>query len=306
MKVLFLIFILCLSFAAPASREFYLRLSKILPYPTVLTENSSAQLMDSVQALISHYKVKRAEQASFVTYVGNEFTLSHKLPLVLETTFGPAPVDGLWIAHGAIVRTAKEIGLSDKNADTLGWRIQKNIVNDLGGNWDAYLLSMNVTLKDSDLLEARDELTLKVKFTQSYDIPYLAGYSTEKPWMLYIDSGIKDPVSMPDGRKLHTIPFLLLHEAFEKALIDELKLTEKSYLRTHQLAQRLEKEAVEVTGFAWNDYQGKIMAAEIARADDEKRVLNRVPANLDLTPYRDYKDWQLIRKMKKAMLRSHL
>jgi hypothetical protein len=305
MRAIFFFIFLSFSTAVLASRDFYLRLSKTLPYPSVLTENSSAQLMDSVQALLGHYELKRVAQERHFTYDGKIFLVSAKVPTTLQTTFGPAPVDGFWAAHGAIVRTSKELGLSDKSAEALGFRIQKHIITDLGGNWDAYLQELEIKLSDQDFEDARRELVGKVNYTQSFDIPYLAGYSTEKPWTLYIDSGIKDPVAMPDGRKLHTIPFLLLHEAFEKALIDELKLTEKSYLRTHQLAQRLEREAVEVAGFTWSDYQGKIMGPEIARADDEKRVLKRVPANLDLTPYRDYKDWQLIRKMKKAMLEKN-
>jgi hypothetical protein len=45
--------------------------------------------------------------------------------------------------------------------------------------------------------------------------------------------------------------FLIVHEAVEKALLDELGL---HYLHAHQIALRIERAAVEAEGFAWRDY----------------------------------------------------
>ncbi|MNS70283.1 hypothetical protein D3C72_1036250 [compost metagenome] len=83
-------------------------------------------------------------------------------------------------------------------------------------------------------------------------------------------------------------------------MIDVLQLSEKSYLRTHQIAQRLEKELVEAHNITWQEYQHQIMARELERVDTAP--VKTVPSDLDLTPYVDYQDYKLIETMKASMV----
>jgi hypothetical protein len=86
-------------------------------------------------------------------------------------------------------------------------------------------------------------------------------------------------------------PFLLTHEIVEKALLDELRL---HYLHAHQIAQRAERDAVKAAGVSWWAYQ-RFMKQHEKPIEEEKLV--KVPAELDLTPYRDEKDFALLRRL---------
>ncbi len=86
-------------------------------------------------------------------------------------------------------------------------------------------------------------------------------------------------------------PFLLLHEIVEKALLDELR---SHYLHAHQIAVRAERDAVKAAGIPWFVYQ-RFMKRYQRPIELEK--VTRVPRNLDLTPYRDQKDFSLLRRL---------
>jgi hypothetical protein len=86
-------------------------------------------------------------------------------------------------------------------------------------------------------------------------------------------------------------PFLLTHEIVEKALLDELRL---HYLHAHQIAVRAERDAVKAAGVPWFIYQ-RLMKRDERPIEAEKIV--RAPVNLDLTPYRDEKDFSLLRRL---------
>jgi hypothetical protein len=86
-------------------------------------------------------------------------------------------------------------------------------------------------------------------------------------------------------------PFLLTHEIVEKALLDELHL---HYLHAHQIAVRAERDAVKAAGIPWWFYQ-RFMKRYEKPIEEEKLV--KVPASLDLTPYRDEKDFSLLRRL---------
>ena len=86
-------------------------------------------------------------------------------------------------------------------------------------------------------------------------------------------------------------PFLLIHEIVEKALIDELRL---HYLHAHQIAVRAERDAVKAAGISWWAYQ-RFMKQHEGKIEEEKLV--KVPATLDLTPYRDEKDFELLERL---------
>src|SRR6476469_1109114 len=70
-----------------------------------------------------------------------------------------------------------------------------------------------------------------------------------------------------------------------KALLDELAL---HYLHAHQIALRTERAAVEAEGLPWREYNAFTKKHE-KRIDDEG--LSKIPADLDLTPYRNEHDF---------------
>jgi len=124
---------------------------------------------------------------------------------------------------------------------------------------------------------------------RSYDIPYIAGYSKDGK-TVFIDRHM--PRTMKAGRRLvRTDRFIVLHEVVEKALLDEVRL---HYLHAHQLALRTEQAAVQAAGVKWLDYDRFIKANE-KHIEDER--LKRVPAALDLTPYRDEEDFEKLQAL---------
>jgi pyrimidine operon attenuation protein/uracil phosphoribosyltransferase len=83
----------------------------------------------------------------------------------------------------------------------------------------------------------------------------------------------------------------LTHEIVEKALLDELRL---HYLHAHQIAVRAERDAVKAAGISWGGYQ-RFMKSHEKPIEEEKLI--KVPATLDLTPYRDEKDFGLLQRL---------
>jgi hypothetical protein len=77
----------------------------------------------------------------------------------------------------------------------------------------------------------------------------------------------------------------------EKTLIDQLGL---HYLHAHQIATRAEEAAVHAQRITWKAYD-RFMQKYVKRIGDER--LTKVPADLDLKPYRDYHDYDLLRQM---------
>jgi hypothetical protein len=82
-----------------------------------------------------------------------------------------------------------------------------------------------------------------------------------------------------------------LHEEVEKTLIDQLNL---HYLHAHQIALRAEEAAVRAAGIPWRAYDG-FMQKYVKKIGDER--LTKVPADLDLKPYRDEHDEELLKSM---------
>ena|SRR5215204_7005121 len=131
---------------------------------------------------------------------------------------------------------------------------------------------------------------------RSHDIPYLAGYSRDGR-TVFIDRHM--PRSFLVGkRRVRTDRFLITHEVVEKALLDQLRL---HYLHAHQIALRTEQAAVRAAGVNWRDYDRFTKSNEKAIADER---LKRVPRDLDLTPYRDEHDFDLLKRMQAARRRS--
>jgi hypothetical protein len=137
---------------------------------------------------------------------------------------------------------------------------------------------------------ALDAIVRRVKkFDRDHDIPYLAGYSQDGK-TIYIDRHMPKSFRYK-GRVIETDRFLILHEEVEKTLIDQLNL---HYLHAHQIATRAEQAAVRAAGVTWRDYD-RFMQKNVKKIGDEG--LTKVPADLDVKPYRDEHDYDLLRRM---------
>jgi len=137
---------------------------------------------------------------------------------------------------------------------------------------------------------ALDAIVRRVKsFDRNHDIPYLAGYSKDGK-TIYIDRHMPK-LLRHRGREIDTDRFLILHEEVEKTLIDQLGL---HYLHAHQIATRAEQAAVRAARIEWRVYD-RFMQKHVKSIGDERLV--KVPADLDLKPYRDEHDTDLVVRM---------
>jgi hypothetical protein len=145
---------------------------------------------------------------------------------------------------------------------------------------------------------ALDAVARRVKkLDREHDIPYLAGYSKDGK-TIYIDRHMPREWTYK-GRTIDTDRFLRLHEEVEKTLIDQLDL---HYLHAHQIATRAEEAAVRAAGVSWRDYD-RFMQKYVKEMGDER--LTNVPTDLDLKPYRDEHDVDLLRRMAADVANGH-
>jgi len=144
---------------------------------------------------------------------------------------------------------------------------------------------------------ALDAVVRRVKnLDRKHDIPYLAGYSRDGK-VVYIDRHMPQMMRY-EGRDINTDRYLILHEEVEKTLIDQLDL---HYLHAHQIASRAEQAAVRAAGISWAAYD-KFMQENVKHIGDER--LTKVPADLDLKPYRDEHDYDLVQRMLACIARG--
>jgi hypothetical protein len=129
----------------------------------------------------------------------------------------------------------------------------------------------------------------RVRVNRAYDIPYIAGYSVDGR-TVFIDRHLPRTFRWL-MKTVRVEPFLLTHEIVEKSLLDELRL---HYLHAHQIALRAERDAVKAAGVSWWAYQRFMKKYE--RAIEEETIV-KVPRSLDLTPYRDEKDFALLKRL---------
>jgi excinuclease ABC subunit B len=88
--------------------------------------------------------------------------------------------------------------------------------------------------------EALDAIRRRItKVDRSHDIPFIAGSSKDGK-TIFIDRHLP-PTFTHLLKKIRIEPFIVVHEKVEKALLDELGL---HYLHAHQIALRMEREAV--------------------------------------------------------------
>lgn len=141
---------------------------------------------------------------------------------------------------------------------------------------------------------AMDAILRRVKkLDRNHDIPYLAGYSVDGQ-TIYIDRHLPRVMNYK-GRKIDVARYLIMHEEVEKTLIDQLGL---HYLHAHQIATRAEEALIRADKILWRDYD-RFMQKYVKTVGDER--LKKVPKDLDLKPYRDEHDFDLIGRMRKAL-----
>ncbi len=129
---------------------------------------------------------------------------------------------------------------------------------------------------------------------RDHDIPYVAGYSVDGS-VIFIDRHM--PKSFVyRSRRILMDRFLIMHEAVEKALMQMLGM---HYLHAHQIALRAEQAAVRAEGVDWHAYDD-FMQENIKDIGHE--ALSKVPDTLDLTPYRDFHDVEILQQMRKSMV----
>ena len=144
---------------------------------------------------------------------------------------------------------------------------------------------------------ALDAILRRVKkLDRAHDVPYLAGYSKDGK-TIYIDRHLPTSFTFR-GRTIEVDRFLILHEEVEKTLIDQLGL---HYLHAHQIATRAEEAAVNAARVTWQAYD-RFMQKYVKAIGDER--LQKVPADLDLKPYRDYHDYDLLQRMERHCERT--
>lgn len=140
---------------------------------------------------------------------------------------------------------------------------------------------------------ALDAIMRRTRLDRRHDIPYLAGYSQDGK-TIYIDRHLPRGFLLR-GRLITVDRYLVLHETVEKTLIDAMGL---HYQHAHQIALRAEEAAVLADRISWSTYD-RFMQRYIKTIGDER--LTRVPDDLDLKPYRDEHDNDLVRRMKRAI-----
>ncbi len=161
----------------------------------------------------------------------------------------------------------------------------------------AHHIGRNDTLVSSSMLKhAVQAILRRTKLDHTYDIPYLAGYSNDGR-TIYIDRHLPKFCNTRD-RRVGVDQFLILHEAVEKALLDKLGL---HYQHAHQIALRAEEAAVRADGISWREYD-QFMRRYIKDVGHEK--LRRIPLDLDIKPYRDEHDTQLLKSIQKTLKRE--
>lgn len=131
----------------------------------------------------------------------------------------------------------------------------------------------------------------KLIIDDSYDVPYLAGYNTAGT-IIYWDR--KVPKLFPIGKNdkdVDIVPYVALHEAVEQHIESMFGL---KYGKSHLLAMGAERAAVEESGLNWDKYD-KHFHYWVEKCRNE---FSSLPPDLDMQPYTDSNDEELLKKMK--------
>lgn len=308
-----LVFILAFQLSgAFASDDCFDLMSRVLSrsrVPKVGTVNSKIFLLDSIQGVLEKFpRETKSDLKRLASFNGQKIFVDSRLPKYFVSEKGETVSLEILLSVPATLERAlvDKLSLSSESAVELSNRVLRIQLESLGSGIEEFSTFLqkytpekvsSLKISRKKLLEVTEEFQSVVNVSRDYDIPYLAGYSYHNPKQIYLDRGIPLLITTKAGNEVDVGPFLVIHEAVEKALIDELQLTKNSYHRTHQIAQRMEKEAVLASGLTWQEYQYDIMKTQIDRAFEN--VPTRSPYDLDFTPYMDEQDFDLIKRMQK-------
>jgi hypothetical protein len=139
-----------------------------------------------------------------------------------------------------------------------------------------------------------DAINRRLPINRDYHVPYVAGYSTNGK-IIYIDKDLPSKFTSRSGEVIEIDRYLLLHEAVEKSLIDTLGL---HYQHAHQIALRAEQAAVRADGVSWREYD--LFMMRFIKEMGEGHC-SSLPPDLDLKPYIDEHDTDLLAEMRLLM-----
>lgn len=143
------------------------------------------------------------------------------------------------------------------------------------------------------LKDAVNKIIETVNYNHDFDVPYVGGPNKEGT-LFYLDKDMPYNLEIL-GKKYDLKKYVLVHEAIEESVRQYLKL---EYLLAHQIALRVEQQAVLADGLSWNAYNE---ALNKYIKEDAFKNIKVCPRDLDLAPYEDEKDYHLIEKIKSKM-----
>lgn len=142
--------------------------------------------------------------------------------------------------------------------------------------------------------QAIDAIKNSIIVSREFHVPYVAGYSVNGR-TIYIDKHFPKGFKLKNGKFVNTDKYLILHEIIEKLILDRFKVP---YQFAHQMALRIEQDAVEADDIPWEHYN-KFMMIYVKKISEITPTM--VPKDLDLTPYKDEDDYQTLEKILNAV-----
>lgn len=282
--------------------ECFALLSEVLTQtkqPAVQTENSKYRLLDSALA----YQRLMAQELSDIPNLAIQ-----KDDKLTELRAGFA------IQRAVQLALVDIIDLSPNEARHAGVAAHRAFIESLGFNWTEYTRAMPAGLQpevrssSQELSAAMTKVFKSVQIDRDFDVPYIAGYSRLNPKYIFVDRSLDTKVELGGGKSgnvgkttvVETLPFLIIHEVVEVALLRRWKLPSLEYWRSHQIAQRVEKAFLQAQGHSWSEYQGGFIRHNIERLAKQFRF-RAIPEDLDLIPYVEEMELEKVKAMKASM-----
>lgn len=128
-----------------------------------------------------------------------------------------------------------------------------------------------------NLVLAVEAIRKRVRICRDYDIPFVAGYSTDGK-TIYLDRDLPETI-LVGGRAWNAHLYVIAHEATEKALIDQYGLT---YRQAHAIAGHVDRARVQLDDL---DIQAYVDHLGGAYKGNRLDLVRSIPADLDWTPY---------------------
>jgi hypothetical protein len=196
-----------------------------------------------------------------------------------------------------------DLKLPDEIAKVMAASMEKQLVEISGVDYAKFIQlsgEVNPELKPEVFLETVDRLAKTSIVDRRFDVPYIAGYDENDKKYIFIDKDFPTEATL-QGKSVPIHHLLNLHERTEKAIMDAFKT---SYQSAHQIACRVEREAIRALGLTWSEYNGFYKPLIDSTA---AKKITAVSERLDLRPYYSYSDEDskvLVEEMKKVLVRD--